>query len=104
MRLTDEEKDMLAGKFGPVPKLALEHQIAVGDFFGAQDFVAVSQAHIMADTESLGEAGVRRLERLPGAKKGRRRAPIPPITDPPGTALAKAPFLGHSSPPVSPEE
>ena len=37
------------------------HQIKVGDFFGARDFVPVTQAHIMADTESLGEAGVRWL-------------------------------------------
>ena len=41
------------------PQQALRHQIAVGDFFGAADFVPVTQAHIMADTESLGEAGVR---------------------------------------------
>ncbi len=104
MRLNDEEKDMLAGKFGPVPKLALEHQIAVGDFFGAQDFVAVSQAHIMADTESLGEAGVRWLERLAGEKEGRRRVRIPTITDPRGTDFAKAAFLGHSSAMLSLEE
>ncbi len=49
---------MLAGELGPVRKLALEHQIKVGEFFGAADFVRVTQAHIMADTESLGEAGV----------------------------------------------
>ena len=48
MRLNDEEQDLLAGKLGPVPQLALRHQIAVGDFFGAEDFVPVTQAHIMA--------------------------------------------------------
>src|SRR5258706_3389976 len=89
MRLTDEEKDMLAGKFGPVPKLALEHQIAVGDFFGAQDFVAVSQAHIMADTESLGEAGVRPLERLAGGKEGRSGVGLSSITGPRWSEFAK---------------
>src|SRR5438477_7692277 len=104
MRLNDEEEDLLAGKAGPVRKLALEHQIKVGDFFGAQDFVAVSQAHIMADTESLGEAGVRWLERLAGEREGRRRVRIPTITDPRGTDFAKAAFLGQTAAMLSLEE
>src|SRR5438552_2667853 len=104
MRLNDEEQHLLAGKAGPVPKLALEHQIKVGDFFGAQDFIAVSQAHIMADTESLGEAGVRWLERLAAEKGGRRRVRIPTITDPRGTDFAKAAFLGQTSAMLSLEE
>ena len=53
---------MLAGEQGPVRQWALRHQIAVGDFFDAPDFVPVGQAHVMADTESLGEAGVVWLE------------------------------------------
>ena len=64
MKLNDEEQDILAGKAGPVPQQALQHQIKVGAFFGAADFVPVTQAHIMADTESLGEAGVQWLEAL----------------------------------------
>ena len=55
---------MLAGKFGEVRRWAISHQIAVSEFFDAADFVPVSQAHIMADTESLGETGVRFLEGL----------------------------------------
>ena len=55
MTLNDEEQDILAGKHGPVPREALKHQILVGDFFGAPDFVPVTQAHIMADTESRGD-------------------------------------------------
>ena len=39
MRLTAEEEDLLAGKQGPVAQLALRHQILVGEFFGAKDFV-----------------------------------------------------------------
>ena len=62
MKLNAEEQGILAGKSGPVPQQALKHQIQVGDFFHAADFVPVTQAHIMADTESLGEAGVRWLE------------------------------------------
>src|SRR5438034_1388165 len=53
MRLNDEEQAMLAGELGEVRRWAMGHQIAVGEFFDAADFVAVSQAHIMADTGSV---------------------------------------------------
>jgi len=42
MKLNSEEKAMLAGELGPVPREAIQHQIKVGDFFGARDFVPVS--------------------------------------------------------------
>jgi predicted aconitase len=96
MKLNDEEQEILAGRQGPVPQQALRHQIAVGDFFGAADFVTVTQAHIMADTESLGEAGVRYLERL-AAATGQRRVRVPTITDPRGTDFSKASMLGQSA-------
>jgi predicted aconitase len=54
MQLGDEEQAMLAGALGEPRRWAISHQITVGEFFDAGDFVAVSQAHIMADTESLG--------------------------------------------------
>jgi predicted aconitase len=92
MRLDEEEQDILAGKAGPVRRQALAHQIAVGDFFGAADFVPVTQAHIMADTESLGEAGVRWLEGLAAADEDIRQVCVPTITDPRGTDFAKADF------------
>ncbi|MDQ2928991.1 MAG: aconitase X catalytic domain-containing protein [Pseudomonadota bacterium] len=91
MRLDAEEEAMLAGELGRGPQLALEHQIKVGDFFSAEDFVPVTQAHIMADTESLGESGVQWLEAL-GAESGARVC-IPTITDPRGTDFAKAGLL-----------
>lgn len=97
MNLTEEERDILAGTFGSAPQRALQHQIAVGTFFGATDFVSVTQAHIMADTESLGEAGVRWLEELAATAEGQRRVRIPTITDPRGTDFAKAEFLGQTS-------
>ena len=90
MRLNDVERAMRAGEQGRAVQAALEHQIAVGEFFGAEDFVAVTQAHIMADTESLGEAGVAWLESL-GAEGA--RVCIPTITDPRGTDFAKAGVL-----------
>src|SRR3984885_8491677 len=97
MKLNDEEHDILAGKAGFVPQQALQHQIKVGEFFGADDQVPVTQAHLMADTESLGEAGVRWLEGLAATTAGQRRVRISTITDPRGTDFAKADMLGQTS-------
>ena len=96
MKLNEEEKAMLAGEFGPVRKNAIEHQIKVGEFFGAHDLVAVSQAHIMADTESLGESGVEWLEDLAKNALQDRLVRIPTITDPRGTDFTKANQLGQT--------
>src|SRR3981189_2588785 len=96
MKLSDEEQDILAGKAGPVPQTALQHQIKVGEFFGAEDFVPVTQAHIMADTESLGEAGVIWLEGFAAATEGARGLRIPTIPDPRGTDFANADWLGQT--------
>ena len=97
MKLNEEEQDILSGKAGPVACQALQHQIKVGEFFGAEDFVPVTQAHIMADSESLGEAGVRWLEGLAAVTEGQRQVRVPTITDPRGTDFAKAAFLGQKS-------
>jgi predicted aconitase len=97
MRLNEDEQEILAGKHGPLPQRALRHQISVGDFFGAADFVPVTQAHIMADTESLGEAGVRYLEELAAYDEGQQRVRIPTITDPRGTDFSKAGMLGQTA-------
>ncbi|HEU5176053.1 MAG TPA: aconitase X catalytic domain-containing protein [Burkholderiales bacterium] len=94
MKLTDLERSMLAGELGAAPKSALEHQVKVGEFFGAAGFVPVTQAHIMADTESLGEPGIAWLESL-GRGDGRVR--VPTITDPRGTDFTKTSVLGHSA-------
>jgi predicted aconitase len=90
MRLDDQEQAMLAGAEGPARKWAIEHQIKVGRYLGATDFVKVSQAHIMADTESLGVAGVAWLERMAALPADQRRVKIPTITDPRGTDFAAA--------------
>jgi len=92
MKLNDLERSMLAGEHGAAARRALEHQIKVGEFFGAADFVPVTQAHVMADTESLGEPGVAWLESL-GRENGRVR--VPTITDPRGTDFAKTSVLRH---------
>jgi predicted aconitase len=96
MRLTDEERAMLAGEFGEPRRWAITHQIAVGEFFDAGDFVPVSQAHIMVDTESLGESGVRFLEGLAAVPESERRVRVPTITDPRGIDFAAYRRLGQS--------
>ena len=64
---------MRAGALGEPRRWAIEHQIGVGEFFDAADLVPVAQAHIMADTESLGDAGVHFLEGLAAAPAAERR-------------------------------
>jgi len=96
MKLNDEEQEILGGAYGPVALKALQHQLKVGEFFGAEDFVPVTQAHVMADTESLGEAGVRWLEQLAAASEDPGRVRVPTTTDPRGTDFAKAAFLGQT--------
>ncbi|MDR3520618.1 MAG: aconitase X catalytic domain-containing protein [Acidocella sp.] len=90
MKMNDEEQAMAAGEFGPLRRWAIEHQLKVGGYFGADDFVPVAQAHIMCDTESLGDAGVEWLERWTGLPREQRRVRVPTITDPRGTDFEKA--------------
>ncbi len=90
MNLNDEEAALRAGKLGPLRQWAIEHQIKVGDYLGARDFVPVGQAHIMADTESLGVSGVEWLEHWTALPADERTVRIPTITDPRGTDFAQA--------------
>src|SRR5580704_10249017 len=86
---------MQAGALGPLRQWAIEHQIKVGRYLGAADFVPVTQAHIMADTESLGLAGVEWLEHWAPLPVEQRRVRVPTITDPRGTDFAHAARLKH---------
>ncbi len=90
MRLTDEERAMLQGEAGPARSWAIDHQMRVGRYLGAADFVPVSQAHIMADTESLGAAGVTWMEGMAALPFDQRQVRIPTITDPRGTDFTAA--------------
>ena len=94
MLLSDEEKAMLAGEMGEPLRWAMDHQVKVGAMFDAEDMVPVSQAHMMADPESLGEAGVGLLEELCRAGA---RACVPTITDPRGVDLERYRRLRHRS-------
>lgn len=96
MRLTLEEKAMLAGEMGAARKWALEHQMQVGQMFDAPDMVEVSQAHMMADPESIGAAGVAFVERFAALPEAERRVAVPMITDPRGVDLSYYDPLGQT--------
>lgn len=96
MRLNEAERAMLAGDAGPARKWALEHQLQVGRMFDAEDMVPVSQAHMMADPESLGEAGVAFFEGFALLPEDQRRVAIPMITDPRGVDLSYYDPLGQT--------
>jgi predicted aconitase len=64
MRLTEEEQAMRAGVRGEALQQALEFQLAVGRFYGAERMVPIGNAHMMGDIEVMGDAGLAHLERL----------------------------------------
>ena len=87
MQLNAEQNSMLAGEQGKARQWALEHQLQVGRMFDAVDMVGVSQAHMMADAESIGVAGVEFVEELAALPEAERMVTIPMITDPRGVDL-----------------
>lgn len=87
---------MLDGELGKARQWAIGHMIQVGRYFDAGDFVEVSQAHMMADPESIGEAGVVFFEWLAGLPEQERRVAIPMITDPRGVDLTYYDPLGQT--------
>lgn len=64
MQLTAQEAAMLRGDLGPTVRDALGYQIEVGNFFGAERFVPISNAHVMADIEVMGDGGLDHLRCL----------------------------------------
>ena len=95
MHLDAEEQAMRAGELGEPRRFAIEQQVAVGTFFDAADFVPVTQVHLMADGEALGQAGVDLLERLAAAPAAERRVRVSTVTDPTGVDPAKCKLLGQ---------
>ncbi|MDP8924500.1 MAG: aconitase X catalytic domain-containing protein [Chloroflexota bacterium] len=92
MRLTDEERAMLAGERGAAVARALELQIIVGDFFGAPDFVAIDSAHMMAEIESMGEPCLQWVEEMAGLGG---RAVVPTTSNPRSVDVALWETLGQ---------
>jgi len=84
----------LQGEGGEPRRWALEQQIAVGEFFDAEDFVEVTQVHLCADTEALGASGVQFVENIAGTKIGGRVC-VPSITDPRGADFAQINAINH---------
>lgn len=64
MQLTDEERAILDGALGPAAARVLALQRQVGEFFGAERFVEVRSAHLMAEIESMGQACLEWVEAL----------------------------------------
>ena len=64
MHLTDDERAILDGASGPAAARVLDLQRQVGEFFGAERFVEVRSAHLMAEIESMGEPCLDWVERL----------------------------------------
>ncbi len=87
MNLNDEEKAMLAGEMGEPKRWAIDHMLKVGRMFDAEDLVPVSQVHMMADPESVGEAGTEFMEHMAAHPAADRRVAVPMITDPRGVDL-----------------
>ncbi|MSP66635.1 MAG: DUF521 domain-containing protein [Alphaproteobacteria bacterium] len=85
VRLTDEENAMLAGAMGRPRQWAIQQQVSVAGFFDAPDLVPIAHVHMMADTESLGVAGVEFLEGFAREPEATRRMRVPTVTDPRGT-------------------
>ena len=91
MKLTDEEEARCAPASSARRRNGRSSiRSRSGAISARADFVPVSQAHIMADTESLGAAGVEWLERMARLPPEQRRVRIPTITDPRGTDFAAA--------------
>ena len=97
LTLDDEAEAMRRGEHGRARQWAIEHQLRVGHYLGATDMVRVSQAHIMADTESLGEAGVAWLETMAAMPAAERHVRVPTITDPRGTDFTATRQLAHQN-------
>ncbi len=47
MKLTDEEKSMLAGDLGPGVKRSMEILVKIGESFGAEKMIKITSAHVM---------------------------------------------------------
>lgn len=75
MRLTADEQAMLDGARGAAVRDALAYQVRVGEFFGAEHFVPITNAHMMGDIEVMGEGGFQYLAAL-AEKRARCTVPI----------------------------
>ena len=59
MQLNSEERAMLRGEHGAAVKDAIEYLIKVGEFWGAERLVPVTNVHMMGDIEIMGDGGLK---------------------------------------------
>ena len=78
MKLTQHEQAMARGDMGAEVKRAIEQQIKVGEFWGAERFVEVTNVHMMGDIEVMGDGG---LEHLDCMAKRKARCVVPMTTN-----------------------
>ena len=85
MKLNDIEKEMLSGNLGLPRKLAIEHQIKVGNFFDAKEMIEVADGEDGADGSpgSPGPPGTPGQDGADGADGADSTVPGPP--GPPGS-------------------
>ena len=69
---------MLRGERGDAVRDALAYQVRVGEFFGAERFVPVTNAHMMGDIEVMGDGG---FEYLCATRAKRARCSVPTTTN-----------------------
>ncbi len=100
MRLTTEEQALLIGERGEAARDALAYQVRVGEFFGAERFVPITNAHMMGDIEVMGEGGFQYLAAL--AEK-RARCTVPVTTNARCVDFAFADRLGQDRAEVAKE-
>ncbi|TMG93587.1 MAG: DUF521 domain-containing protein, partial [Betaproteobacteria bacterium] len=74
MELNTEEQAILRGEQGVAAQEALAYQVKVGEFFEAQRFVPITNAHMMGDIEVLGDSGLNYLKCM-AEKRGHCRVP-----------------------------
>jgi predicted aconitase len=78
VELTERERRMRAGEMGEPVRVAIEQQIAVGEFFDAERLVPVTNVHMMGDMEVMGEGGFGFLE---GLRRAGARFAVPVTTN-----------------------
>ncbi len=92
MRLTPEEEAILRGARGEAVRDALAYQLQVGEFFGAERFVPITNAHMMGDIEVMGDGG---FDYLAATCAKRARCSVPTTTNARCVDFALAARLGQ---------
>ncbi|WP_295722455.1 aconitase X catalytic domain-containing protein [uncultured Methanobrevibacter sp.] len=95
MYLTPEEEKMSNGEYGETIRKSMDILIALGDIYGAENFVDISSAQVSGVSyKTIGQAGLEYLEDLALDKKG--FATIPATLNPAGVDLDDWKDLGFS--------